>query len=79
MARIYHPDLDRTVKVDDRHVAIWEKSGWQLTEDEPPEGPTPPNRSASKADWVEFAVAQGLSRENAEGASKDDLIARFGG
>lgn len=38
-----------------------------------------PKKSASKADWVEFAVAQGAEREAAEALTKDDLVAQFGG
>lgn len=79
MATIYHPDLDRAVDVPDRHVAIWEQRGWRQAPAEVPEGPTPPAKSASKADWVAYAVSQGLSPENADGATKDELIDRFGG
>lgn len=39
----------------------------------------PPKKSASKADWVEFAVAQGADREAAEAMTKDDLVDQFGG
>lgn len=38
-----------------------------------------PKKSASKADWVDFAVAQGLDREAAEAMTKDDLVEQFGG
>lgn len=37
-----------------------------------------PARSASKAEWVDFAVGQGASREDAEKATRDDLIAAYG-
>lgn len=33
-----------------------------------------PAKSASKADWVEHAVAQGADREAADAATKDDLV-----
>lgn len=33
-----------------------------------------PAKSASKADWVEHAVAQGADREAADAANKDDLV-----
>lgn len=38
-----------------------------------------PSKAASKADWVDYAVAKGKSREDAEAATKDDLVAEFGG
>lgn len=44
---------------------------------EPPGGSTPA-KSAAKADWVEYAEAQGMDRDEAEALTKDDLIARFG-
>jgi hypothetical protein len=52
------------------------------------EGPDPsedtgadsrPNKSDSKAEWVEYAVSQGADRSEAEGTTKDDLIATYGG
>ncbi|SDM77305.1 hypothetical protein [Streptomyces wuyuanensis] len=39
----------------------------------------PPARSASKATWVEYAVAQGLLREDAEKATRDQLADRYSG
>jgi len=83
MALIYHPDLpDRDpVEVPDRHVALWAERGWlEVDEDQAPadSGPQPPSSSASKADWVAYAVSQGVSEENAKGATKDELVARFG-
>ncbi len=38
-----------------------------------------PGTAASKADWVNYATSRGLSREEAEAATKADLIDRFGG
>lgn len=82
MPLMYHPDLPDAEprEVSQRHFdLIWSDLGWRLTDDPAPEGPTPPNKSASKADWEAFAVAQGMSEENAHGATKDELIDRFGG
>lgn len=39
----------------------------------------PPAKSASKAEWVDYAVAQGADRAEAEAATKDDLVATYGG
>lgn len=38
-----------------------------------------PARSASKADWVAFAVAQGSDPDEAEAATKAELVERYGG
>lgn len=38
-----------------------------------------PAHSDLKADWVDFAVSQGLDREEAEGYTKQELIDEFGG
>jgi hypothetical protein len=38
-----------------------------------------PSRSDAKAEWVAFAVSQGLDQDEAEGMIKQDLIDQFGG
>ncbi|MFP8960031.1 hypothetical protein ACLIYP_05580 [Streptomyces nanhaiensis] len=38
-----------------------------------------PAKSATKGDWVAYAVASGADRETAEAATKDELIERYGG
>lgn len=40
--------------------------------------PGPPAESALKQRWVEFAVEQGWDRQEAEDATKDDLVAALG-
>lgn len=37
-----------------------------------------PAKSASKGEWVDYAVAQGADRDEAEAATKDDLVDRYG-
>ncbi|WP_433465707.1 hypothetical protein [Spirillospora sp. CA-128828] len=57
-------------------------SGWRrLDELKPAEKsePSRPAKSALKPAWVDWAVAQGADRAEAEKASKDDLIAAYGG
>lgn len=44
----------------------------------PPADETRPPKTASKEAWVDFAVASGMSREEAEDASKTDLIQALG-
>ncbi|MCI3271398.1 hypothetical protein [Streptomyces cylindrosporus] len=42
-----------------------------------PEDVKPPARSASKADWVAYAVAQGADQAEAEGKTRDQLVELF--
>jgi len=37
-----------------------------------------PAKSASKGDWVDFAVSQGADREEAEESTKEQLIEAYG-
>jgi hypothetical protein len=39
---------------------------------------TEPARSASKADWMGWAVVQGADAEEADGMTKADLIEKYG-
>ena len=39
---------------------------------------TTPARSAVKADWVAFAVAQGMDKADAEKLKKEELLAKYG-
>ena len=48
------------------------------TGDQPTNQPAP-DAGASKADWVEHAVAQGADREEAKKMTKEDLQARYPG
>ena len=46
--------------------------------EEEPEDNGPPATSANKATWVDYATSKGMSRNQAEGLSKEALINRFG-
>ncbi|MET9510762.1 hypothetical protein ABZX62_20270 [Streptomyces flavidovirens] len=55
-------------------------SGWRSSEPDPEPEPTElerPAKSASKATWVDYAVAQGSTREDAENASRDELAVAY--
>ena len=39
--------------------------------------PKLPNKSASKPEWVAYAVAKGVPADEAEAQTRDELIARF--
>jgi hypothetical protein len=44
-----------------------------------PEDTKPPARSASKAEWVAYAVASGTDQDDAEQLTKEQLIEQHGG
>ena len=56
--------------------------GTDYTEKVPDDVPAPPTSrpaiNASKGDWVAWAVVQGLTSDDAEALTKQDLIERFG-
>lgn len=43
------------------------------------ETPSKPAGNASKAVWVDYAVSQGATRDEAEAKSRDELMAQYGG
>lgn len=52
----------------------------ELADAEPEsDGLAKPKLSAPKAEWVDYAEAHGMSRDDAEVATKADLIKRFDG
>lgn len=55
-------------------------SGWRCLEPDPAPEPVVlerPTRSASKADWKTYAVAQGMDEDEAEKATRDELAAKY--
>lgn len=62
------------------------KGNWSRVEDAEPESAGQdggeakrPAKSASKEEWVAYAVAQGADEAEAKKATKDDLIQAYGG
>ncbi|MFF3398248.1 hypothetical protein ACFYW6_07015 [Streptomyces sp. NPDC002659] len=54
------------------------ESGWRCAEPDPaPEPSGPPAKSATKAEWVAYAVSQGVEQSEAEGLKRDELVALF--
>lgn len=45
---------------------------------EQPTRPEAPAKSAGKAEWVDFAVARGMARDDAEAVTKEQLVAVYG-
>lgn len=67
-----HPDSENEIEVNADHADLYVSQGWREVT------PGAPTKSSTKAEWVEFAVAQGMSAEDAEAATKDELIAALG-
>ena len=44
----------------------------------PPAAPVRPAQAATKAEWVAWAVAQGADPDEADAATKADLVAAYG-
>jgi hypothetical protein len=59
-----------------RHHDRLEDESPQTTEDAPA---TAPGRSASKADWVAYAVTRGAEQDDAEQLTRDQLAEQYGG
>jgi hypothetical protein len=69
------PDPDRTERTPDEAVATGVNAVNVPTESAAEgERPARPATSATKAEWVDYAVSQGSSRDEAEAATKADLI-----
>lgn len=67
--KMTHPTSEQIIDVHDAAVDRYVSQGWR----EASEGA--PSASASKADWLTFAVSQGLPAEEAEAMTKDELRA----
>lgn len=59
----------------------WVDPGAEVLEpplgDLPPDAPKLPKKTESRAVWTEFAVSQGMGREEAASMTKAELIERF--
>ena len=55
----------------EKHIEVTE------AESTPAGGDGVPSKSASKAEWVAYAVSQGVPEAEAEAATRDELVARF--
>lgn len=54
-------------------------SGWRAVAEEPAPAAGPPAKSATKGEWVAYAVSQGADEAEAEKTTKDELISAYGG
>jgi len=76
--------LDRLVdrglvsKVDDPAAAVTDAElSVRLSQSESEQAPERPRQVASKAAWVDYAVARGMPREQAEAMDKQEIIDRY--
>lgn len=67
--RLTHPTSEQVIEVRDDVAGRYVQQGWR------PATPGSPKASASKADWLAFAVSQGLDPVEAEGMTRDELRA----
>lgn len=74
----YGPAYDNATNVpDDVAEQITNPKAWD-GDDQSSEPEDKPGRNEPKTVWVDYAVAQGASREEAESMSKADLVEAFG-
>lgn len=69
MKILTHPNSSHVLEVDDHRAGLYLAQGWRVAT------PKAPRASASKAEWVEFAIAQGLDPAEAEAMKRDELRA----
>lgn len=65
------PHSGRSISVDAASADQWRARGYS---DAAPASPAP---TALKAEWVDYAVGQGMTRDDAEAMTKADLVERF--
>jgi hypothetical protein len=71
--------LEHAVLESARNAAARRRDDEHDDEPDDPDGDGPiPAKSADKATWVAYAVSQGASEEEANAATKDDLITAYG-
>lgn len=76
MARLRHAVTGVIVNVSDEKASALR--GSFVSADEPRGDAEVPTQSATKGDWVAFAVEQGLTESDAENKTKSELIEQFG-
>ena len=71
-----HPPLGTQMALAERGTLAGDASARQVASGEQVSAQRPA-RSASKAEWVEYAVSQGATREDAEKATRDELATLY--
>jgi len=79
-----HADIDAAENA--AEMAYFRSAGYGVEEIGDVEAPAPvavveqgelPRKSASAAAWREYAVANGMDKDEADGLSRDELVARY--
>lgn len=82
--RIKHKDVEGTGLVSERaFLRVHQTNGWELANTQPlqpaddPGEPQRPHRNESTDTWRDYAVARGMTREDADEQGRDELVAYF--
>ena len=67
--KLTHPDSEQTLDVSEAAAERYLTQGWR------PATADAPRASATKADWLAYAEAQGLPADEAEAMTRDELRA----
>ena len=67
--KLTHPASTQTIEVADAAAERYLSQGWRKASTDAPKA------SASKADWLAYALAQGLPGDEAEAMTRDELRA----
>jgi len=81
MVAVRHPSLPEvSVNVPPDAVEVYERSGWHLVPDEPPDDETGdglPKGNASREEWAAYALGHGLTAADVEPLSRDEIRDHF--
>ncbi len=83
MVAVRHPSLpDVSVNVPPDAVEVYERSGWHLVPDEPPDddaeaGDGLPKGNASRDEWWAYALGHGMTEDDVEPLTRDEIRAHF--
>lgn len=67
--KLTHPESDLAIEVDDRNADAYLSQGWREATSEAPAG------NASLEAWQAFALRQGMTEDDIEDLTRDDLRA----
>src|SRR6266568_2219202 len=84
MVAVRHPSLPEvSFRVPPDAVEVYERSGWQLVPDEPPDdeadlaGGDLPKGNASRDEWWAYALGHGMTEDDVEPLTRDEIRAHF--
>ncbi len=65
--KLTHPKSTRVIEVAESVAHRYMSQGWR------PATPAAPKGNAPKAEWVEFALTQGMTEDDVDGLTRDEL------